>query len=182
MKVLLHVVQTGALSIAIVLLLKIVSILRNAWLKKAIRMREKYNKKHDFHPENGIEEIDKNSLSYQIDSVEGAIAAVILFLIGGLLTLSIPISEAKLFSIIAIILSIVEFLYCWLARCKGTKKYRILVYAACFASLFLFAHALFCLLFDSILLVPYSNSINIILYIWSTMIMYRLIVDRKRKE
>lgn len=81
MKVLLHVVQTGALSIAIVLLLKIVSILRNAWLKKAIRMREKYNKKHDFHPENGIEEIDKNSLSYQIDSVEGAIAAVILFLI-----------------------------------------------------------------------------------------------------
>ena len=173
MKVLLHVVQTGALSIAIVLLLKIVSILRNAWLKKAIRMREKYNKKHDFHPENGIEEIDKNSLSYQIDSVEGAIAAVILFLLGGLLTL---------FIIIAIILSIVEFLYCWLARCKGTKKYRILVYAACFASLFLFAHALFCLLFDSILLVPYSNSINIILYIWSTMIMYRLIVDRKMKE
>ena len=47
MKVLLHVVQTGALSIAIVLLLKIVSILRNAWLKKAIRMREKYNKKQN---------------------------------------------------------------------------------------------------------------------------------------
>jgi len=182
MKAILHILQTGALSVLFVLLIKIVSIIRVVWLKNAIRIREHYNEKKGLPSKYGIEEIDTSSVSYQVDTVEGVVAAVCLFLLGGLLTLFLPIPDSRLFSIIAIILSIMEFLYCWFSRYTGTKKYSILVCVSCFVSVFLFIHALYCLFWDTVLLVTYPNSIKTIFYIWSTMIMYRLILDKKRKE
>ena len=118
MKVLFQIFQTLCLSIAFVFLLWIVSVLRSVWLKFAIKIRQKYNKKHGLPDEYGIGEIDKDSLSYQIDSVEGTVAAVCLFVLCGLLVLFVPISDADLFSIIALVISIGEFIYCLFVRSK----------------------------------------------------------------
>lgn len=181
MKVLFQIFQTLCLSIAFVFLLWIVSVLRSVWLKFAIKIRQKYNKKHGLPDEYGIGEIDKDSLSYQIDSVEGTVAAVCLFVLCGLLVLFVPISDADLFSIIALVISIAEFIYCLFVRSKWTKRFRILVYASGIVSLLLFTYALVSLLCRCALWVTYSNSIRTILYIWTAMILYRLILDRKQK-
>ena len=179
MKVLLHILQTVGLSITFVFLLKAVIWLRFAWLRIAIRIREKYNEKHGFSKEYGIGEIDTHSLSYQIDSVKGIVVASSLFLLSVLLILFLPTPEPKLFSILAFIITVAEILYCWIVRYRATKTYCILVYISSVISSLLYIYALFCLSINSELLVTYSNSINTILYIWSTMIMYRLILDRK---
>ena len=176
MKALLYILQTSGLSFILIVLLKAVSSLRNLWLRTAVKIRKKYNKKHGLPQNNGISEIDSNSLSYQIDNVEGGVVAIILLLAGLLLTLFVPVQKDSLFSIFAVGLAISAFLYCWFIRHYRTNKYRIFVYVSCCVSSLLTMHAVLSFSLNSIILVPYSNSINAILYIWSTMLFYTLLL------
>lgn len=178
MRTIVNIFQTIGMSFLFVMILKIVSCLRKLWLKTAIKIRKKYNKKHGFAPESGIGEIDATSLSYQIDSIEGGFAATILFLTGLLLTLLISIQKDQFFCIFATILLIAAFLCCWFARNFGTKKYRILVCLSCGASLILIVHIFISLIVDATILIEYSNSINALLYIWFAVLMYWLLIDR----
>lgn len=180
MRTIVNIIQTIGVSFMFVVFLRLVSFLRKVWLKTAIKTREKYNKKHGLHPENGVAEIDTTSLSYQIDSLEGTSVAVALFLVGLLLTLFVPIQNDNLFCLITTILSIIVFLCCWFMRNLGTKKYRVLVYIFCGVSLLLIAHFIVSLILDIVVLFEYSNSVNALLYIWGTMIIYKLLLDRNQ--
>ena len=174
MKSMVNIVQTIGMSFVFVVFLKTVSLLRKLWLKIAVKTREEYNKKNNFHPKTGVGEIDVNSLSYQIDSVEGGIVSIVLFLLGLLFTLFLPLQKDFLFCIIANILAIVMIIYCWFVRDSKTKKYRMLVYMSCILCLLFVVHIVISLILDTIILVGYSNSINAILYICSTLLAYKL--------
>lgn len=179
MEALLYILQTCGLSFIFVVLLKTVSLLRNLLLRTALKIRKKHNQKYNLAPNYGINEINVNSLKYQIDSIEGGIVAIILFSIGLLWTLFIPMKKDNLFSIFALVLSIAEFLYCWFVRNSGTNKYRTLVLISCILSLLLITHAIIFYTIDFMGIVGRFNCINAVLYIWSTMLMYKMLLDRK---
>lgn len=177
MKAIVNIIQTMGMSIVLIVFLKVVLILRKLWLKAAVKIRKKYNKKHGLHPMSGISEIDETSLSYQIDSIEGSIVTVILFLMGLLFTLFVPIEANYLFCIIAIILFFLSFIGCWLMRYSGTRQYRILFYIFGGVSILLILHTLVSFFLNTVLLIGFANSINALLYIWFTMFMYKFLVD-----
>jgi len=175
-----NVIQTISISLIFVFVLKIISFLRKLWLKVAIRNRVNYNRKHGLPLERGLGEIDASSLSYQTDSIEGNIATIILFLIGLLFTLFIPIQKDILFSIVAATLSIIFFVCCLFVHNLGTNKYQILIWVFIGVSLILIVHIVFSLVLDTIVLIEYNNSINALLYIWNTLLIYKLLLDSKR--
>ena len=174
------ILQTGCLSLAFVALIKMASFLRKLWLKTAIKIRKNYNTKHGLPQDEGIGGIDINSLSYQMDSVEGAIVSIALFLLGLLWTLIVPIQAHNLFSIFSAVISFALFFYCWSVRNSGTKRFRVLVYIACSATVILAVHIIASFILDTTLLVHYNNSFNAVLYIWTVMLLYKLLLDRKQ--
>ena len=179
MEIFIKVVQPLSVSATVVMLLKVAISLRKLWLKTAINIRKKYNKRTGLPPDYGVDEINENSLSYQIDSVEGSFAAAILFLIGLLLLLLLPTQNDMLFFIIAAILAGFMFAGCWTMRNKRTKKYRILLYILCGVSLPLIVHGIISLVTDTNTPINGNNSIGVLLYIWSTMLIYKLLIDGK---
>ena len=174
------ILQTVCLSLAIVVLIKIVSIMRKLWLKAAIKIRKNFNIKHGLSQDEGIGEIDINSLSYQMDSIEGAIVSIILIFLGLLWTLIDPIQVQNLFSIFSAILSFALFLCCCFMRKFGTKRHKVLVYIAFSLTIIFVVHIIVSLIFNKTLLIHYNNSFNAILYIWTVMLLYKLILDIKQ--
>ena len=178
MRSIMIIIQTICMSFAFVLLLIIVSFLRKLWLKTAVKIRQNHNQKHGLPLNQGVGEIDSASLSYRMDSIEGRIAAAVLFLIGLLFNLIVPIPINSIFCIVAIGLSVIAFLFCFIVRNSGTKKYRLLFYISCGVSLLLVTHIIVSCCFDVMLLVKYNNGMNALLYIWSTMLIYKLLLDK----
>lgn len=174
-----YIIQTCGIGFILMLFLKMVLRLRKLWLKAAIKTRETYNKKHKLHPRSGLGEVDTTSLSYQIDSIEGGIVFVVLFIIGLLFSIFVPLQNDNLFCIVSTILLLAMFFYCWFARNSGTKMYQVLVYIFCMVSLLLSIHIVVSLVVEAKVLIEYTNSFNALLYIWFAMLMYKLLIDRK---
>ena len=179
MEIFIRVVRILSVSAIVVILIKMFVSLRKLLLKTAINVRKKHNKKTGLPPDYGIDQIDENSLSYQIDSIEGSFATAILFLIGLLFVLLSSTKNDMLFFIIAAILVGFMFVGCWTMRNKRTKKYRILLYILCGVSLLLIVHVIISSFIHTTATMNGNNSISVLLYIWSTMLMYKLLVDGK---
>lgn len=172
-----YIIQTCSIVFLLMFFSKMVLILRKLWLKIAIKTRENYNKKHKLHPHNGFGEVDENSLSYKIDSLEGNMVLVFLFLIGLLFSLFVPLQNDNLFCVVSTILSLTSFCYCFFMRSSGTNKYRVLVYIFCSVSLLFGIHIFASLIVGIKIFIEYVNSFNVLLYIWSAMLMYKLFID-----
>ena len=100
MEIFIRVVRILSVSAIVVILIKMFVSLRKLLLKTAINVRKKHNKKTGLPPDYGIDQINENSLSYQIDSIEGSFATAILFLIGLLFVLLSSTKNDMLFFIL----------------------------------------------------------------------------------
>lgn len=172
------IIQTILISVTITVFIKTVSFLRRLIINAAIKIRVNHNKKYGLPEQNGVGEIDSTSLSYQVDSAEGWTLAVLLFLLGSLYTL-IPLESNILFSICASSITITAFLYSWFMRASGTRIYRILVYISCLITLFLTVHIIVSLFLNIVILIHYNNSIHIMMYTWTNIVMYKLLLVGK---
>lgn len=162
--------KTIIVSFVFVVLRKVVSLLYKKWLKLAIKLQKKYNKKHRLHKDYNMHRFDTVSMTYQLDMQDGNFIAMILFLILILIILIIPSHHDILFNVLAVILSVLFFLYCWFVRQSWAKNYRMLFYISCGVSVLLTAHIVVSLIWTTVIVIGYSNSIHLMLLIWSTML------------
>ena len=174
-----YIIQTCSLGLIFIILWKIVSHMRKLLLKAALKIRKNYNIKHKLPPNSGFGQIDATSLSYQMDSIEAYFALAILFLMSLLFSLFVPLPNDNLFCTISMILSIVIFCYCWCVRKSATTRYQVFVFIACGSSLLLGIHIVASLVVGTKVLISYTNSVNGLLHIWFTTLMYKLLVDKR---
>ena len=170
--------KTIIVSFVFVVLRKVVSLLYKKWLKLAIKLQKKYNKKHGLHKDYNMHRFDTDSVTYRLDMQDGNSMAMILFLIFILMILIMPPRNDILFNVLSATVSVLFFSYCWFVRKSWAKNYRMLFYISCGVSMLLTAHIVASLIWATVIVIGYSNSIHLMLLIWSTML-FEITINKK---
>lgn len=183
MKSIAVIVQTIGLGWAVIAVSKIVYLIRRALVEAAIKSRRNYNRKQGLPLDSGVSAVDSSSLSYQTDSVSGVAAGISLFVIGVLILLIIPLQTLQtnvLFIAASAIISIMCGVSCWLLRESGTERFKAYVYVSLGTSVILTVHIIVSAAMNRVLLFHFCNGLDILVYIWTALLTYRLIIGRKR--